>query len=254
MVQFSSFFAGLKGKQPKAEKCFSFEKQHKIEREQFQSVLESFSATRIDERLQVLDLFLSIEKHLTLTELQEVVRAKFPELDDRDFLQETMEMFCLFGFAQKRSFDSREALYEHHHLGLHHDHFICIRCGHIQEFANDDLEELQISIAGQYGFHPLQHKMEIYGLCGKCMRQRETTLPLIMAARGEKVKIVQIVGGRGAQARLADMGLTLGVCLEVISNHPSGPFIVASKETRLAITGGLAKKILVTHSCHHAEE
>lgn len=223
---------------------------HKLEREQFREVLESYGATSIQERLNILDLFLSTEDHITLTELENLVKDRAPEFQDRAFLKETMEMFCQFGFAEKRIFETQEALYEHQHLGTHHDHFICTRCGLIQEFANRDLERLQINIARELQFHPLQHKLEIYGLCAECMEQRDSTIPLQYAANGERVQIVQIMGGREVQARLTDMGLSVGSCIEVISNHPSGPFIVAVNDVRLAINTGIAQKIVVEHSCH----
>lgn len=227
--------------------------QHQQEREQFQQVLQSFNASRIEERLKVLDIFLSVEEHLSLSGLEGIIRERRPELLDREFLKETMEMFCQFGFAQKQLFETQEPVYEHHHLGMHHDHFICTRCGRIQEFANPQLERLQHEIAGQFQFHPLQHKMEIYGLCASCMAQREPALSLQYAANGEQVRIVTILGGREVQARLGDMGFTVGTCLEIVSNHSSGPLIVASKGTRLAIDAGLAKKIMVAHACRHPE-
>lgn len=225
--------------------------QHQQERDQFQEVLQSFNASRIEDRLIVLDIFLSVEEHMTLTGLENIIKEKSPDLLDREFLKETMEMFCQFGFAQKQLFETQEPVYEHHHLGMHHDHFICTRCGKIQEFANNDLEKLQHEIARQFQFHPLQHKMEIYGLCASCMAQREPALSLQYAANGEQVRIVTILGGREVQARLNDMGLTVGACLDIVSNHSSGPLIVAIKGTRLAINAGLAKKIMVAHACRH---
>ncbi|MHB1014780.1 MAG: FeoA family protein [Desulfurivibrionaceae bacterium] len=83
------------------------------------------------------------------------------------------------------------------------------------------------------------------------MAQREPALSLQYAANGERVRIVTILGGREVQTRLNDMGLAVGACLEIVSNHSSGPLIVASKGTRLAINAGLAKKIMVAHACHH---
>jgi len=228
--------------------------EHIHDRQQFEQVLSSFKATRIDQRLTVLDAFLSSEQHLTLTDLSQLVREHNPQLDDRAFLEETMEMFCQFGFAVKRSFESRETVYEHHHLATHHDHFICTRCGSIQEFANQRLEKLQMEIAADFGFHPLQHKMEIYGLCSRCMMQRSSTLPLVMAAKGEHVKIVALHGGRNIQNRLTSMGLSIGVCLEILNNAPSGPFIVAINDTRLALGTGIAQHVEVSHDCLHSHE
>ena len=229
----------------------SGEERHALEREQFVAVLQSFKATRISDRLTILDIFLSIEQHVTLSELEGLIRQQRPESFERAFVQETMEMFCQFGFAQKISFENLETRYEHHHLGLHHDHFICTRCGQIQEFANDDLERIQRAIAKEFQFHPLQHKMEIYGLCAECMAQRDDTIPLRLAANGERVEIVQLLGDRAMQARLVDMGLTVGSCVDVINNHPAGPFIVAVHKSRLAINAEIAQHIVVAHVCRH---
>jgi Fur family transcriptional regulator, ferric uptake regulator len=227
--------------------------QHQRELRQFRMVLDSFGATRTKERLAILDIFLSTEQHVTLSEMKQLIRERAPHLQDWAFLQETMDMFCQFGFAKERSFESRETQYEHHHLGQHHDHFICIRCGRIHEFVNPALERLQTIIATEFQFHPLQHKMEIYGLCAECMEQRDDTIPLLLAANGEKVRITRILGGREMQARLTAMGLAVGTCLQVINNHPAGPFIVAISDSRMALGTGMAQQILVAHACHQLD-
>ena len=223
------------------------------EREQFQTVLRSFDATRVDERLAVLDIFLDMGEHVTLTDLAARVREREPQLMDQAFLQETMNMFCQYGFARRLDFESSETCYELVHLGNHHDHLICTRCGHIQEFHNERLERLQNEVAALYSFHPLQHKMEIYGLCADCMATRQETIPLHLAANGERVKIVEIEGGRQMARRLADMGLTVGSCLEVVSNT-AGPFVVIVNHSRLALGSGIAEKIMVRHSCAHNQQ
>ncbi|MEW6595148.1 MAG: transcriptional repressor [Thermodesulfobacteriota bacterium] len=222
---------------------------HALEREQFEAVLRSFNASRIEERLVILDIFLSIEQHVTLAELMALIRERQPALADQAFVRETMEMFCQCGFAQQVTFENQEARYEHHHLGQHHDHFVCTRCGQIQEFRNEELERLQRVIARQFRFHPLQHRMEIYGLCAGCMALRDDVIPLRMAANGERVRIVQLLGDRAIQARLADLGLTLDTCLEVINNQPAGPTIVAINTSRLAIDGDIARHVVVAHAC-----
>lgn len=222
---------------------------HHLERQQFKEVLESYKASRIADRLAVLDAFLASEQHQRLADLEQCVAARNPELRDRAFIKETMEMFCQFGFAQKRAFESQEPVYEHHHLGAHHDHFICTRCGLIQEFVNPELERLQIAIAAQFRFHPLQHKMEIYGLCNRCMLQRTPAIPLVLATRGERVRVVRLTGGKQAQERLRSMGIVVGACLEIINNSASGPFVVAVNDSRIALGSGIAQNVEVTHDC-----
>lgn len=224
---------------------------HAMEREQFSKLLAAMHATRIQDRMAVLDRFLAVEHHLTLSGLAGLMLDSAPELQDIRFLKDTMEMFCQCGFARKRTFEAQETTYEHQHLGDHHDHFICTSCGKIQEFHNSRLEHLQLEIAAGFGFHALQHKMEIYGICADCLSRRETNLPLTRAAMGEKVRIVEIRGEGNLVGRLAAMGLRKGLCLEVINNNPAGPVIVALNEVRLALDSEMAEAIIVTHACSH---
>ena len=64
---------------------------------------------------------------------------------------------------------------------------ICTRCKKIYEFEEEQLEELQIRIAANRGFHMLQHRMEIYGICSECLKDRIQLMPLTMARAGEKL-------------------------------------------------------------------
>jgi len=70
-------------------------------------------------------------------------------------------------------------------------------------------------------------------------------MPLAMIFPGNKVRIVSIVGGRGIREHLLDMGLDVGVEVEVLKRGAPGPFLIAFKETRLAIGQGVAQKIMV---------
>ena len=228
--------------------------QHDIERQQFRELLEAINATRVPDRLRILDEFLTTELHMTLAHMLEFIEAGGITDYDLDFLGETMDMFCQCGFAQKNEFDTQEPTYEHHHLGDHHDHFICTSCGLIREFRNNRLEKLQLEISAEFNFHPLQHKMEIYGLCDDCLTKREANPPLMFAAVGEKVRVVEVLGSRGLQARMASMGLSPGAVLEVINNNPGGPFIVAAHDTRLALDAEMAEAVLITHDCRHPDK
>ena len=71
-------------------------------------------------------------------------------------------------------------------------------------------------------------------------------MPLIMAAPGEKVRVVGFLGGRGLGHRLASMGLNQGAEVQVIKSGGPGPLIVASGQTRIALGHGMAKHIVVS--------
>ncbi len=162
-----------------------------------------------------------------------------------DFVKKTLNLLCRYGFASKRKFEGRPTLYEHRYLASHHDHLICAKCKKIVEFENRQMENLQLEIAALYGFHVLQHKMEIYGLCSDCLKERISLMPLSYAREGECGIIEDFIGGSGAQLRLATMGLRRGDEVEIITNRGEGQLVVAVNATLLALGRGVATKIMV---------
>ena len=68
----------------------------------------------------------------------------------------------------KHNFGNEQAIYELTCAGEHHDHLICISCGQVIEFVNQQIEELQLAIAHQNKFEVFSHSLNIYGRCCQC--------------------------------------------------------------------------------------
>jgi Fur family ferric uptake transcriptional regulator len=221
------------------------ERNNYIEKANFKSLVETDGNERIQDRLNIIDVFLGNEDHVTIEQMYHLLRERGYDYE-AEFVRQCMNRMVDMGFAQKKQFEGQPVRYEHRHLGRHHDHLICTKCGKIVEFSNDGIERLQVGIAAEHGFHMLQHKMEIYGLCAECRSQRRPLMPLVMAKPGEKVIIREMAGGQTARARMADMGLRLGDHIEIINNSGEGRLILAHDCTRLAIGRGIAKKIMVS--------
>ena len=218
---------------------------HKREKEQFIKLFKGDRIDRFEDRLAVLEVFLNIEKHVTAQELTQAVHTAGHHLEEA-FVQETIEMMCHYGFAQASRFDNGQVRFEHRHLGQHHDHLVCTKCRKIIEFENDAIENLQEQIASTYGFHMLQHKMELYGICRECLARREDLLSLDAARPGERLKVVAFRGGGRLKMRLLTMGLRIGDEIEVITNINRGQVVIASDFNRLVLGQGLASKIMVS--------
>ena len=80
------------------------------------------------------------------------------------------------------------------------------------------------------------------------LEEQVKIIPLAIAYPGQKVRVVSIVAGRGLRQRLISMGLNVGSEIEVIKSGAPGPFLIAVKETRLAIGRGIAYKIMVSQN------
>jgi len=217
---------------------------HRQEKQQFKKLFKQEYIDVFEDRFNILEVFLQTEKHLTVDELINLLEEKGYNFEP-DFIRDTLKLMVRFGFAKKNRFNNGPIRYEHMHLGQHHDHMICTKCRKIVEFREDRLEDLQVQIAAAHGFHMLQHKMEIYGICSECLKNRVQAMPLVMAKPGERLIIKDITGGTGARMRLLSMGLRLKDEIEIVTNPKQGQIVVAVDLKRFILGRGLAQKIMV---------
>jgi Fur family ferric uptake transcriptional regulator len=54
--------------------------------------------------------------------------------------------------------------------GTHHDHIVCIKCGHVDEFMDKIIEDRQKSVAVNKGYKITDHQHIIYGICTACQK------------------------------------------------------------------------------------
>jgi len=217
---------------------------HNQEKQQFKKLFKQELIDNFEDRFKILEVFLKIERHVTVGELVQILEDEGFHFEP-DFVRDTIKLMCRFGFAQANRFNNGLVRYEHRHLCQHHDHMICTKCRRIIEFKDDRLELLQVQIAEDYDFHMLQHKMEIYGICSQCLKERKQTIPLVMAKQGEQLVIKDFTGGTDARMRLLSMGLKIGDTIDVITNIGKGQVVIAIDCNRYVLGRGLSQKILV---------
>jgi ferrous iron transport protein A len=71
------------------------------------------------------------------------------------------------------------------------------------------------------------------------------TFPLSMAEEGTRVRVVTLRGGSGLDRRMTEMGLNVGSELTVRHRQGGGGLVVSRGDTRFALGGGMAHKIMV---------
>lgn len=76
------------------------------------------------------------------------------------------------GIVVKHHFEGGQSVYELNH-GSHHDHMLCVKCGHVEEFFDETIEERQRKIAEKAGFDMTDHTLYIYGICKSCQKKRK---------------------------------------------------------------------------------
>ncbi|MFT4066099.1 Fur family transcriptional regulator [Paraburkholderia sp.] len=56
--------------------------------------------------------------------------------------------------------------------GKPHDHLVCTACGGIREFFDEQIDERQRAIAGEFEFEVSGRQLVLFGLCAECRKGR----------------------------------------------------------------------------------
>lgn len=115
-------------------------------------------------RVRVLSLLTSSDKtHWSA----EAIYQELKQADDDIGLAtvyRVLNQFEAAGLVQRHHFDDQHAIYELDN-GQHHDHLVCVRCGQVEEFVDELIEQRQQEIAKELGYKIVGHSLYLYGEC-----------------------------------------------------------------------------------------
>ncbi len=147
----------------------------------WKSYLEDNHLNTTQQREVIVDYFLRSQDHVSIDELLVRVRKRNKRVGYATVYR-TLKLLVESGLAHQRQFGDGQARYEV--VGDHHDHLICMKCGLILEFEDDEIERLQEKIAARLGgFTVLRHRHELYGLCAKAAGDPNGACPKEQQAR-----------------------------------------------------------------------
>lgn len=78
-----------------------------------------------------------------------------------------LTQFETAGLVMRHHFEGGHSVFEMS-SDHHHDHIVCTKCGRVEEFMDNIIEERQQIVARQMGFTVSDHSLYIYGLCKHC--------------------------------------------------------------------------------------
>jgi len=117
-------------------------------------------------RLRILSLFENtVTQHLSA---EDVYRSLISEGEDIGLatVYRVLTQFEQAGVLKRHHFESGKAVFELNR-GDHHDHLVCIQCGHVGEFYDEEIENRQMQIAKDRGFVIREHSLSLYVECIK---------------------------------------------------------------------------------------
>jgi Fur family ferric uptake transcriptional regulator len=115
------------------------------------------------------------EHHLTAEDVYKQLLAAGEEVGLATVYR-VLTQFETAGMVIRHNFEGGRSVFEINH-GSHHDHMVCLECGHVFEFMDDAIEERQRRVAEKAGFIVDAHQLYMYGVCegmrrrGKCSKK-----------------------------------------------------------------------------------
>lgn len=138
---------------------------HEVEIKALGAYLDQNQLKHTKQRELILDVFLEAKRHITSEDLYQAVREEHPNIGYTTVYR-TMKLLVEAGLATERHFDDGITRYEIEQD--HHDHLVCLKCGSIEEFECELIEDTQLEIAARHDFQVLRHRHELYGHCRDC--------------------------------------------------------------------------------------
>ncbi|MCC6852765.1 MAG: ferric iron uptake transcriptional regulator [Comamonadaceae bacterium] len=117
-------------------------------------------------RIKILEIFQRTERrHMTAEDVYKALLAEGADIGLATVYRVLMQ-FEQAGLLTRSNFESGKSVFELNE-GQHHDHLVCVDCGHVEEFFDAEIERRQRTIAAERGFELQEHSLALYARCTK---------------------------------------------------------------------------------------
>jgi len=136
--------------------------------ENFKKMLSTNKLKYTKQRELILEIIYNNSGHFTPEDIYALIKKSYPDVNlGIATIYRTLTLLEDANIVSSISFAAQGKKYEFG-LGRHHDHLVCLECGDIIEFYDEEMEQLQEKIAKNFNFKMTNHIMKIMGICTSC--------------------------------------------------------------------------------------
>lgn len=118
-------------------------------------------------RLKILELLESSSvHHVSAEDVYKMLLTKGEEIGLATVYR-VLTQFETAGLVVRHHFEGGHSVFELS-SDNHHDHVVCVKCGRVEEFHDEEIETRQKVVAEKLGFELTDHNLNMYGLCTEC--------------------------------------------------------------------------------------
>jgi Fur family ferric uptake transcriptional regulator len=131
---------------------------------QFADFLKKKMYRNTQERFLVLERLAELDKHFSADELYIIINSSGLKIS-RATIYSTLDLLTKCNILTKHRFQGESAHFELSSRKPNHDHLICVECGHIIEFNEEQLYNIGKNVCNKFDFIPMKYSMQIFGVC-----------------------------------------------------------------------------------------
>ena len=118
-------------------------------------------------RMKILDILEgSGARHLSAEDVYKVLLDMGEDIG-LTTVYRVLTQFEAAGLVKRHHFEGGHSVFELNQ-GDHHDHILCVKCGRVDEFVDEIIEQHQKDIATRLGYELTDHCLYMYGICSQC--------------------------------------------------------------------------------------
>lgn len=118
-------------------------------------------------RMKILEMLEGSEtRHLSAEDVYKLLLESGEEIGLATVYR-VLTQFESAGLVTRHHFEGGHSMFELNE-GHHHDHILCVKCGRVDEFVDETIEQRQRQIAQDAGYEITDHSLYIYGICPDC--------------------------------------------------------------------------------------
>ncbi len=133
-------------------------------KEMFRSYLKEGNQRQTPERFMVLEEIYRADDHLDADDLFYRMKEGGTRVS-RATVYNTLDLLVECGLVQRHQFGKSQYYYERAYAYQQHDHIICTDCGHVLEFCDPRVWEIQELLNKIYPMEIESHSLHFYGTC-----------------------------------------------------------------------------------------
>ena len=108
----------------------------------------------------------SCQRHLSAEQVYKILLHEGEDIGLATVYR-VLTQFETAGLVTRHHFEGGNSIFELD-SGSHHDHIVCVKCGKVDEFTDELIENEQKEIAKKLGYTLTDHSLYLYGFCNQC--------------------------------------------------------------------------------------